>query len=442
MDGLFRNVLELSYTGSKIIIIVLFIRLLLTRFHKKYAYYLWLLPAIRLCIPVKYSGIWGVISQYKKASDVQENISLVTHTSGVQMVMGKAGEYLENWPQEFWQVLSSIWIAGVVILFIGSIIKYSDLCVKLRTSIRFSEHIYLSDNATVPFVMGIFSPRIYLPSGVQWEKFGYIIEHEEVHRKRHDNLIKILGYAIAVIHWFNPMVWLAFYFFDRDMEMSCDEIVTQEMPESERKKYALALIAFAKAEVHNIPVAFSKNNVKKRIKNVVTVKRKTVLNRIVPSLVVILAFCCLLANFESTATANFNKMIKNTVSDIQANSARRDYGYPAYQYAVEVLEDKTSVELEIKGTLVLCVFNSVDDSFGELGNTIGEIRSFVDELLSVIQDKYPKGSVEKIVYRADEKSKQFSLPDSYHFQVFLENEDYGKEKLNVEVKSGQYSILK
>jgi len=140
------------------------------------------------------------------------------------------------------------------------------------------KNIFEAHNLQTPFVLGLISPRIYLPVGLGKEEQYYILLHEQTHVHRKDHIIKALAFLILSIHWFNPLVWIAFMLMATDMELSCDERVMRVMNNVNIKKtYANLLLSFA-AERHIIngsPLAFGEGNVKWRIKNVLNYKRPT-----------------------------------------------------------------------------------------------------------------------------------------------------------------------
>ena len=146
---------------------------------------------------------------------------------------------------------------------------------QLKNSDLIEENIFEVKNLKTPFVLGVIKPKIYLPPGINAEEKKYILLHEQTHIQRKDHVIKILAFFILSIHWFNPLVWIAFILMSTDMELSCDERVLKEMNEDIKKPYANSLLSLA-AERHILngsPLAFSEGNVKGRIKNVLNYKK-------------------------------------------------------------------------------------------------------------------------------------------------------------------------
>lgn len=134
--------------------------------------------------------------------------------------------------------------------------------------------IYFCEGINVPFTMGVFQPRIYLPKGIEGEELEYILCHEGVHIRRRDYLVKSAAFLLTAINWFNPFVWVAFHFMESDMEMSCDEKVVEIMGANIKRQYSQSLLNFAveKGQMAMTPLTFGENNVKGRIKNVLSYK--------------------------------------------------------------------------------------------------------------------------------------------------------------------------
>lgn len=77
------------------------------------------------------------------------------------------------------------------------------------------------------------------------EFYDCVLQHERMHLRRLDYLWKILAYLIGIVHWVNPVVWLAYYLLCCDMEKACDEAVTEQLEPEGRQEYATALLYMA-----------------------------------------------------------------------------------------------------------------------------------------------------------------------------------------------------
>lgn len=148
------------------------------------------------------------------------------------------------------------------------------LSVKGGKNAFLGQNVYRCEGISVPFTMGAFRPRIYLPKGIEGAELKYILCHEGVHAGRRDNLVKSTAFLLTAVNWFNPFVWAAFRFMERDMEMSCDEKVVRLMGSGIKKKYSQSLLDFAveRGQMAMTPLTFGENDVKNRIKNILSYK--------------------------------------------------------------------------------------------------------------------------------------------------------------------------
>lgn len=146
---------------------------------------------------------------------------------------------------------------------------------RLKNAVRERDNIYLAEHLETPFVMGIIRPRIYLPASLTDKEKRYIILHEEMHIKRFDHIVKIFSFFVLCLHWFNPLVWAAFFISGKDMEMSCDEAVIKQLGSNVKKEYSASLLTLATGRrvIGGTPLAFGEGDTKGRIKNVLNYKK-------------------------------------------------------------------------------------------------------------------------------------------------------------------------
>lgn len=298
MDKLFLQILNMSITSSYVILFVIVARLLLKKMPKIFSYGLWALPFIRLVFPFSFESIFSLVSintrtipediAYKQLPQIQSGIGPID--GAVNRVLPPAVVEASVNPMQIWIFLASlIWITGLVLLLIYSIYTTIKLSKKLKLATHLNKNIYQIDNIKTPFVFGLMSPKIYLPNNLSETEKSYIIKHEETHIKRFDHIIKFLAFLITSIHWFNLLVWIAFYLMGEDMELSCDEAVIKEMGYGIKKDYSNSLLSLSigKRIVGGSPIAFGENNTKGRIKNILNYKKPKFWISIVGLLVII-----------------------------------------------------------------------------------------------------------------------------------------------------------
>ena len=315
MQAVFAKILNMSITGSIVIAVVLLARLFLKRAPKIYSYALWAVVLFRLLCPLSITAGLSVlkpipvtttpgisaVSYQSVAQSVQEN----TPAPIRQQVVPAQTAQTDTKPSPM-QIAAYIWLAGASVMAACSVAQYLILRRRLSEAAPLQGEIYLADRIASPFVMGVFRPRIYLPSSTPMLERRFIVAHERHHIRRGDPLWKLLGYAALCTHWFNPLVWLAFCLAGKDMEMSCDEAVIKRLGEYIRADYSQALLRLAthKRIVSGMPLAFGEGDTKGRVRNMAKWKKPKVwVSALCAALcLVILAACALNPKQKETET--------------------------------------------------------------------------------------------------------------------------------------------
>ena len=291
MGNLFSQVLNMSMTGSAVILLVMLARLILKRSPKIFSYALWFVVLFRLLCPVAFtapvsvlnalepeiqeaSGVTSVVYFLPAEANQNPDFTFVPAENQSGAELAQTGEP-EHTGSDIMAIASYVWIAGTGIMILYSIVQYIRLRRKLVGAVAYTGNVYRADYIDTPFVMGIFCPKIYLPSNIPTQEQKYIIAHERHHIRRCDHIIKLLAYCALCIHWFNPLAWAAFILAGKDMEMSCDEAVIREMGPQIRADYSASLLRLAthKKMIAGMPLAFGEGNTKGRIMNMAKWKK-------------------------------------------------------------------------------------------------------------------------------------------------------------------------
>jgi len=283
---LFPEILNMSLTGSIVILAVLVIRFFLRKAPKKWSYLLWLVVAFRLICPVSLPSPVSLLGAVHAPVTTQGTIEYLPQTgvrpqtpavtpvtpspvpSVPSTVTPDVAAPVAHEPVSVTDILPVIWLTGMAIILIYSITSYLRLRRRLAEAILYHDNVWQSDKVHSPFILGLFRPRIYIPFGLDEQTLGYVLAHEHCHLKRKDHIIKPLAFLLLTVHWFNPLCWLAFHLMGRDMEMSCDEqVLAQE--NGDRKVYSTALLSFAANRRFPAPspLAFGEGEVRPRITN-------------------------------------------------------------------------------------------------------------------------------------------------------------------------------
>lgn len=317
LEHIFMKVMDMSWGAGIVIVIVCIARILLSRFPKYISYMLWSVVLFRLLCPVvlesKISPVPNInLVSYEYTSETNDNAIknpseyTVPYTDEVEInnaeneQLPSTPTYIDetpikgnaSWQELFISIGKYVWLSGIGLMLLYSVISMVKVRKKVLISIPMKENIYMSDEPISPFVMGIIHPRIYLSDGLSAKEQEYIILHEQFHIKRFDHIVKIIAYVALCLHWFNPLVWIAFILFCKDMEMSCDETVVKKMGENIRADYSSSLLALSthRRMIGGFPVDFGEGDTKSRVKNLAAFKKtpKSVLAIIIAGVVILI----------------------------------------------------------------------------------------------------------------------------------------------------------
>ena len=288
LDMLFTYVLDLTVPAGIVILLVMLLRLMLKGQKKIWSYALWLVVLLRLLIPAGIAlpvgdlAVPAFTSRYTLSDaqiplpEVLEGMGQGTPTVSVEGTLGGEAQTIScNW----WELAvlygKYLWLAGVIGVLLWAGLRYWRLKRKLREAVLLRDNVYILDGITTPFVLGLVRPKIYLPSGLKEQEQAHILLHEQRHIDRDDHIFRVVAFLVLCLHWFNPLVWMAFMLSGRDMEMSCDEAVTRHMDGDERADYAQCLLrcTAGKAHIAGMPLAFSEGDTGKRIRNLANWKK-------------------------------------------------------------------------------------------------------------------------------------------------------------------------
>ncbi len=289
ISEIFSKVLNMSLTASLVIGIVIAARFALRKSPKIFSYALWAVVLFRLLCPVSIpsplsafgfldastapnEGITTSIEYVKVYREVIEQPQTPAELPQLPEMAEQVHTPNTETPKETLSlkaVLPWFWLVGVVGMMLFGIVTYVRFRVHLTGAVPMERNVYLVDHIDSAFVAGVLRPRIYLPSDLPETEMSYILEHEKYHLRRLDHVAKHLAFLALSIHWFNPLVWVAFILSGKDMEMSCDEAVIQKLGEGIRADYSVSLLNLATGRkiIAGSPLAFGEGDTKGRVLN-------------------------------------------------------------------------------------------------------------------------------------------------------------------------------
>ena len=309
MNELFLKIINMSISASWLVLAVLILRFVLKKAPKWINVLLWGIVAIRLICPFSFESTLSLIPS---AETIPLNIgmdSTPTINSGISAINNAVNPIISqsntpmagasvNLLQITIGIYEYIWIFGMIALALYTAISYWRLRRKVDTAVRYKDNIFQSENVSFPFVLGIIKPRIYLPFKMNGQYLEYVVAHEQAHICRKDHWWKPLGFLLLMIHWFNPLMWLAYVLLCRDIELACDEKVIKELGNEQRGDYTQALVACSvnRRMIAACPLAFGEVSVKERVKSVMNYKKPAFWVIIISVIVCVGVAVCFLTN--------------------------------------------------------------------------------------------------------------------------------------------------
>ena len=306
-ERIFLQLVNMSVGGGIVILLVLACRALLVRAPRRYCYALWALPLLRLLVPFTLEIPTSPLPL--TADPIPLDIGLMetpqVHTGISSFNSAVNGLLPAGTPQAsanplqiFIAVATALYLIGLLAMLLHGLVALIRLRRRLAGAVCLENGVYEAAGIPTPFVLGLLRPRIYLPVGLNGAEQAHVLAHERAHIRRLDHVTRLLAYLALCLHWWNPLVWLAFRLSARDMELSCDERVLATSGADIRAGYANTLLHLSatRARLPGTPLAFGESDAKTRITNVLRYRRPALWLSAVASLVCLLAAACALTS--------------------------------------------------------------------------------------------------------------------------------------------------
>ncbi|MGN0988796.1 MAG: M56 family metallopeptidase [Eubacteriales bacterium] len=288
MSEVFLKVINMSIAAGWLVAAVVLLRSVFRKMPKFVMCILWGVVALRLICPFT---VQSKVSLVPSAETFPSEIILSQDASfrvetGFYELNSRVSEYIaEHYPEDVAAdannavdtvtVLSAVWLAGIAAMLVYALVSWMKVRRRVREAAFSQDNIWVCDGLQSPFILGIFRPRIYLPSDLGGTAQAHVIAHENAHLRRKDHLWKPIGFLLLAVYWFNPLMWLAYILLCRDIEAACDEKVISEMNTDGRAEYSESLLecSIPRRAVTACPLAFGETGVKGRVKNVLNYKK-------------------------------------------------------------------------------------------------------------------------------------------------------------------------
>ena len=421
MSELFQNVLTASFYGSIVILAVLLLRLLLKKTPKKFLCLLWLLAGIRLLMPFEIRSDFSLqpdVESFREVRIAEEIPEPTVHAPiypaedaslspdfGQQMDILSQPEEMrspenvigayhpemspeqENALLTLDKIASNIWLAIAFGFGLYTIASYIRLKLQVREAIRLQGNVWECDRIETAFILGFIRPRIYLPMGMSENNRRHILAHEQTHLEKGDHWIKMIGFLALAIHWFNPLVWLAYILLCKDIEMACDERVVQFMELEERKSYSAALINCSTNHAHfaACPVAFGEVSVKNRVLTVLNYKKPSFWISLAGVIAIIFVAVCLVTSPAEEAAGIVPETTEETLPPREVVNVR----------TVDELLSAIAPDRELileTGSYNLCEASTYGKETGSEYYTWGQVYDGYELILTNVENLAIRGS--------------------------------------------------
>ena len=329
MTTLFTLYLQAGLWGSLIILLILPLRLLLNKAPRHLVCVLWLLAGLRFLLPF----------QLESPMSLQPDTSAITEVivqPSDQFSPAPDGQIVQDKPDPGTNaisttetevlILSYAWLGVGSAALVYAAVSYWVLRYKVRCAVRTQPDIRESPSIPGAFLLGYFRPTIYIPTDMATEERHFVLAHERAHIARGDHWWKLLGYICCCIHWYNPLIWIAFTLMGRDIEIACDERVIQNLPVSERKAYSMVLLQSVKriASLNAYPVAFVEGSLKQRIRKILTFKKPGLLICTVGITAAVIVTVCFLTTPKADDSPSAVLPTQSTTAPSEGSEATQD----------------------------------------------------------------------------------------------------------------------
>ena len=389
IEQTFITFLNMSITGSYVILAIMLFRLILKKAPKIFSYALWSVAGLRLLFKFSFSSVFSIFNLFSVPAEtsqfsgttvnnyVPEDIGLLPVpkiSTGINAADALINPILHeatvtdsvNPMQIVIAVASVIWIIGMIAMAVYGTFSFVKVHKNIEFATKIDENIFECEKLKSPFVFGIIKPKIYLPCGMDEKQREYVILHEKAHIRHLDHIIKLISFAVLTLHWYNPFVWLGYSLMIRDMEMSCDEKVLKKLNENDKKSYGLILVSVGSSRkfAASAPLSFGENVIEERIVNILKFKKPkiAVIILCIVACITVAALCLTNAKAEKDEYAELEQKIEEYVEknnpdkvagaeivtvtiDNKAycwiNQAHFDFNYSSY------LKGKTEKEIEM-----------------------------------------------------------------------------------------------
>lgn len=344
MTNIFIRIFNHSINAGWLVLAVIVITFFAWGMQKKFCIMMWAIVALRLLIPISFEMPFSLVPQSdylilekqdtEKINEINQNDNDKQSINSSTIYENIEVEENTNFADKAW-IGGFIWILGIVIISFLFIKEYIKMKKITAISIKKEKNIRICDNIDSPFLFGLFHPIIYFPSNMPEEYEEYVLLHETSHLKRRDNLWKLIGIFLVIIYWFNPLIWIAYFMFSRDLEFSCDEMVIKKLNYKKRKEYSNALLSLSVAAPKTViyRISFGELSVKERVEDILKYKKSKFwvsMLSFICVIVVVIFFTTIPMKYYTNVSMKLDKAITESILE-HGKETHTAYSYPGFE---------------------------------------------------------------------------------------------------------------
>lgn len=429
MNQLFLRMINISIQASWLIMVVLILRVVLKKAPKWIHCLMWGIVALRLAVPFQIESVWSLLPSAEPVPMTIDRMSRPTVHMGIGAVDRAVNPMLAaqftpdaavsaNPLQILIYMAAMIWLVGVGCLLFYALVSFLRLKKRVAAAVPVKRQVYLCDEIQSPFLFGIFRPVIYLPSDLPKEYYEPVLLHEQAHLRRGDHIWKPFGFLLLSIYWMNPLCWLAYILFCRDMELACDEKAVGDMDRSSRADYCQALLSCCTTRkmLAACPVAFGETGVKERVKRITRIKKPVFWVSALALIVCGIVAVCFLTS-PKTESSDGNQ--SNQVSETEQGGAYSNLSWTRVNQWAQAFCDRDGATIASMAT------KEVQNALEEAGllNINGDTASFGFSSPWPMRDEdtMPYWAIEMDVQNRTARILYYALTSDPHVTVWEEH---------------------
>ena len=369
---IFEKVFNMSLAAAAVILAVILLRFVLKRAPKIFSYLLWTAVIFRLLCPftpvLPFAPLRSDMVSFENfktdyteetppSANVTEQITEPAETTNYtnentfsitsENIPEEVPDRQENEKEPFgFDMLlctSFVWLFGVIAMVLWGIISYVRLGKSLKNSECLRENIYLAKTVNNAFIMGFFRTKIFIPADISEKEREFIIIHEKTHLRRGDHFAKLIMYIALCVHWFDPLVWLSFALFEKDMEMSCDEAAAKNFSRQEKADYSQALLNVSAKRAAAFTACFGESGAKSRIKNILSFKKPAVWVVILCAVIAALSVVFLVTDRTETLPDEKSETAENTEFTSEAQNREQPENIEFTEMQIQLSDEVKSI---------------------------------------------------------------------------------------------------